>query len=98
MTFPVADWRSGAVASDVDGRGVDAEFAAQFGNGDSYGETLAFIVVHRGVVVAERYASTVDPTTKLISWSMAKSITDALVGMCAKDGLLALDERARVSV
>ena len=98
MTFPVADWRSGAVASDVDGRGVDAEFAAQFGNSDLYGETLAFIVVHRGVVVAERYASTVDPTTRLISWSMAKSITDALVGMCVKDGLLALDEPARISV
>ena len=73
-----------------------SEFAAQFGNGDSYGETLAFIVVHRGVVVAERYVSTVDPTTKLISWSMAKSITDALVGMCVKDGILSVEERAAV--
>ena len=72
------------------------------------GLTLALVAVHRGQVVAERYGrqpdtafgpgSDVAADTTLISWSMAKSITDALVGMCVKDGLLALDERARISV
>lgn len=50
--------------------------------------TLAIVVQHRGEVVAEAYANGVTPNTTLISWSMAKSITHALVGMAQMDGLL----------
>ena len=50
--------------------------------------TLAVVVQHRGEVVAEAYAEGVTAGTTLISWSMAKSITHALVGMAQMDGLL----------
>ncbi len=50
--------------------------------------TLAIVVQHRGEVVAEAYADGVTADTTLISWSMAKSITHALVGMAQMDGLL----------
>ena len=50
--------------------------------------TLAVVVQHRGEVVAEAYADGVKADTTLISWSMAKSITHALVGMAQMDGLL----------
>ena len=50
--------------------------------------TLAVVVQHRGQVVAEAYADGVTADTTLISWSMAKSITHALVGMAQMDGLL----------
>ena len=50
--------------------------------------TLAIVVQHRGEVVAEAYANGVTANTTLISWSMAKSITHALVGMAQMDGLL----------
>ena len=50
--------------------------------------TLAVVVQHRGEVVAEAYADGVTADTTLISWSMAKSITHALVGMAQMDGLL----------
>lgn len=50
--------------------------------------TLAIVVQHRGEVVAEAYANGVTADTTLISWSMAKSITHALVGMAQMDGLL----------
>ena len=50
--------------------------------------TLAVVVQHRGEVVAEAYADGVTAGTTLISWSMAKSITHALVGMAQMDGLL----------
>ena len=96
MTFPGADWESGDVGSDVDGAVVQREFTNQFTDPDHYGTTLAMVAVHRGRVVAERYGTDVTASTKLISWSMAKSITDALVGMCVKDGLLSVEERAAV--
>ena len=69
---------------------------------DSEGRTLACVVSVGGEVVAERYGSTPDtifgpgsPVTRdstLISWSMAKSITHALVGIAQSDGLLSVDE------
>jgi len=58
--------------------------------------TLAVVVQHRGEVVAEAYAGGVTADTTLISWSMAKSITHALVGMAQMDGLL--DVRATTGI
>jgi len=58
------------------------------GSHEETGETLALVVQHRGQVVAEAYADGLTADTTLISWSMAKSITHALVGMAKMDGLL----------
>lgn len=88
MIFPGVDWESGELASDVDDAAVQAEFTGQFTDAARFGETVAMVVVHHGRVVHEHYGESVTTSTPLISWSMAKSITDALVGMCVGDGLL----------
>lgn len=62
----------------------------------SMGETRAVVVMHGGRVIAERYAPGYGPDTRLISWSMAKTVTGLLVGMMIADGRLALDEPAPV--
>lgn len=68
--------------------------------------SFAVVVVHRGRLVAERYADalehfdrpaepiTVD--TPLLSWSMAKSMLHALVGMLVAEDRLELDAPADV--
>ena len=58
--------------------------------------TLAVLAVQEGEVVAERYGDDVDADTTLISWSMAKSITQALVGFAVTDGLLDIHAPAPV--
>ena len=50
--------------------------------------TLAQLVLHKGKIVSEVYSPEVTAETTLISWSMAKSITHALVGIAQMDGLL----------
>jgi len=50
--------------------------------------TLAQLVLHKGEVVSEYYGPEVTAATSLISWSMAKCITHALVGIAQMDGLL----------
>ncbi|MCC2602071.1 serine hydrolase domain-containing protein [Sphingopyxis yananensis] len=55
------------------------------------GDTRALLVLRDGKLVYERYAEGFGPQTKLISWSMAKSITAVLVGILVSDGRLALD-------
>ncbi len=59
-------------------------------------ETRAIVVMHGGRVVAERYAPGYGPDSRLISWSMAKSVTATLIGMMVADGLLVLDDPAPV--
>lgn len=54
--------------------------------------TLAEIVVSGGNIVHEMYGSETNADSTLISWSMAKSITQALVGIAVFDGLLDIDQ------
>lgn len=81
---------------------VDAIFERPLDQGIS----LAMVVLHRGDVIAERYgiqpanvfspAIAVDADTSLPSWSTAKSITHAAVGLLVGDGLIDLDAQAAV--
>ena len=52
------------------------------------GHPFAFVVLHEGKVVAERYGEGITPETQLLSWSMGKSFTNAVAGIMAKDGLV----------
>ncbi len=53
--------------------------------------TLSLVVVHRGDIVLERYAPGVDRTTRTRTWSTAKSIASALIGIAVAQGKLSLD-------
>ena len=69
---------------------VDAAFA------NPAGLTAAFVVVHKGRIVAERYANGAHKDMQLESWSMGKSITGTLVGLLIQQGALRLEDPAAV--
>src|SRR5688500_4333407 len=69
---------------------VDAAFASP------EGYTQAFVVVHDGRIVAERYAHGADKDTQLESWSMGKSIAGTWIGMLIHQGVLKLEDPAPV--
>lgn len=54
--------------------------------------TRAVVVLWRGRVVAERYAEGITADTPLAGWSLAKSVTNALVGILVRQGKLDLHE------
>ena len=58
---------------------------------DGLAATQALLVMAGGEVVLERYGAGVTPHTTLVSWSMAKSVTQALVGLLVADGRLDID-------
>jgi CubicO group peptidase (beta-lactamase class C family) len=82
--------------ADVDVATVDDVVRRLLAHTPELGVTLAVLAVHRGEVVAEGYGPDTDETTPLISWSMAKSITHAAVGVLVRDGRLELDVPAPV--
>ncbi len=54
-------------------------------------ETTAFLVVHDGRLVAERYLGGHDADSLQNTFSVSKSVASALVGLAARDGSLELD-------
>lgn len=55
------------------------------------GATQALLVMRDGKLIVERYGEGIGPETKLLSRSIGKTVTAALVGLMVSDGRLALD-------
>ncbi|MFO1261399.1 MAG: serine hydrolase [Sphingomonadaceae bacterium] len=73
-----------------------ADAAEGLFDADASGTTQAFILMRDGKIVAERYGEGIKPDTKLLSRSVAKTVTAALIGLMVSDGRLALDSPAPV--
>jgi CubicO group peptidase (beta-lactamase class C family) len=103
LPWPDDDWPTGSVPDGVD---VSALVDEMIDDPSRFGKTYAVVVVHQGRVVFERYhgafehidrpADVITATTPLLSWSMAKSMLHAVVGVLVGEGRLDIDERAPV--
>jgi CubicO group peptidase (beta-lactamase class C family) len=97
IAWPTQDWPEGDLC-DVERATfdtlVDEAFAGKVT--PTLGETHALLVVQGGRITFERYGEGFDAASTHHSWSMAKSITQALIGLLVKDGKL--DIRAPADV
>ncbi len=90
LAWPTEAWETAALEDGVDAGALDAviEETMARGVGDVMGETRGMVIIHRGRLVREAYGEGFGPETKQVSWSMAKSVTQALVGRAAALGLI----------
>ncbi|MCH7750221.1 MAG: serine hydrolase [Acidobacteria bacterium] len=92
--WPMGDAPTGAPwPAGIDRAAVTAATDAAFADG---GLTAAFVVVHKGRIIAERYGQGADRDTQLESWSMGKSLTATLLGLLVEEGHLGLHDPAPV--
>jgi CubicO group peptidase (beta-lactamase class C family) len=98
VPWPTEAWPEAEPGADVDaarlrdaGLGVFTERAQA-----TTGRTLALVAVHRGRLVFEQYEDGKGADDTFRSWSMAKSMVHALVGMQVADGKLQLHGPAPV--
>lgn len=70
----------------IDAEGLN-EISEKLMDDDGYnGHAFAFMVVHKGIPVVESYQPEFNAKTRFLSWSMAKSFTNALAGIMVKEG------------
>jgi CubicO group peptidase (beta-lactamase class C family) len=74
---------------------VDAAFAEP--DKENPVNTRAVIVIHNQELVAEKYALGFNQNTRLMGWSMTKTITNAMVGILVKHQKLNVEQLAPVS-
>lgn len=70
--------------------------AATDASSADYAGTRALVVIRDGRLVGESYAAGFSSETRFLSWSMAKSVTSALIGVLVGEGLI--DPRAPAGV
>lgn len=99
VPWPTDEWPTAAPGPDVDAERLAAVAARAFApeSEASHGRTLALLVVHRGRLVLERYAPGKGPADTFPSWSVAKSVLHAAVGVLVGEGRLALHEPAPIA-
>ncbi|MDZ4370140.1 MAG: serine hydrolase [Phenylobacterium sp.] len=98
VPWPTQAWPTGDLPASVDRARFDPLIAEAFDTAvsDRLGKTHAVLLVQGGRVVFERYGSGFGPKDTQPSWSMAKSMTHALVGMLVGDGRLDVHAPAAV--
>jgi CubicO group peptidase (beta-lactamase class C family) len=90
VPWPTEEWPTGPIPEGVDTAALDLLLDRPFGPEPEpeFGESYATVIVHRSRIVVERYGPGVERSTLVGSWSMAKSITHALVGILVDQGRL----------
>jgi CubicO group peptidase (beta-lactamase class C family) len=98
VPWPTEAWPVREPGADVDARRLVSALERAFAQPPpaEIGATHALVVIHRGELVAERYDADNGPDATLPSWSMAKSVLFALVGILVRDGRLRIDAAADV--
>lgn len=92
VPWPTQEWETASLPGDVDRAAYDLAVTEAFaGPHPLMGETRAVVVVQGGRIVFERYAEGYTRDTRLISWSVAKSVTHGLVGAAVLQGRIGID-------
>jgi CubicO group peptidase (beta-lactamase class C family) len=89
---PEHDWFNQKVASNLEGI-VDSMFLEKLEQ-DGYHQvnTFAALISYDGEIISERYEKQHGPDMRMLSWSMAKTITGLLAGILYDQGKLDLNE------
>ena len=90
-------WPMGNLVVDTIPSGIDMDALKKtmdmaFADTIPFKGTFAAIVVYKGQIVAERFRNDFKPQNKFLSWSMAKSFTNALVGIMVKEGRIDINK------
>ena len=94
LQFPYGDLpQKDTVFSNINYDGLlNAVINAFDKQGDTLKRTRAVVVLYKNQIIAEKYAAGFSKETKLLGWSMTKSITSAVLGVLEKQGKINVNQ------
>jgi CubicO group peptidase (beta-lactamase class C family) len=88
IPWPAGDLLSDTVPSGISIQKLNDMLDLVFEDTVSYKGTFAVTVVYKDQIVAERFRSDLSSKNRFLSWSMAKSFTNAMAGAMVKEGMV----------
>lgn len=96
IPWPAGDLLSDTVPAGIKMHVLNAMLDNVFEDTAAYKGTFAVTVVYKDQIVAERFRDDMGPDNRFLSWSMAKSFTNAMVGTMVKEGLIDINEPVNI--
>lgn len=90
------DWPTGDVEMANTSRTAEVQKGIDISFADPRNFTEAVVVVHKGLIIGERYSPGITKDTLLASWSMGKSLLATLFSRLILDGTYQLDQYAPI--
>ena len=98
LPYPYGDLPQGdTIFSNLDYDKLNEIVNSQINNDTARLEgTSSLLVIYKGQIVAEEYAEGFDKTSKLLGWSMTKSIVSTMYGIMQKKGMIDISKPADI--
>ncbi len=92
IAWPMGDLMADTVPSGINIALLNEALAQAMADTLPFKGTFALLVAYKGQLVAELYRNDFSRDNRFLSWSMAKSFTNALVGLRVKEGKMDLNQ------
>jgi CubicO group peptidase (beta-lactamase class C family) len=86
IAWPAGDLISDTIPTGINMSKLQSAIDQAFADTGSFRGTFGVAVVYKDQLVAERYRKEFTSSTRFLSWSMAKSFTNAMIGILVKEG------------
>ncbi|WP_108867721.1 serine hydrolase domain-containing protein [Aquimarina aquimarini] len=98
LSYPYGELdQKDTVFTNIDYDKVNKTVASIFDlKGEDVQKTRAVLVLYKDQIIAERYTDGIDKNSKLLGWSMTKSIFSTVYGVLQKQGILTVADKAPV--
>ena len=97
IPWPMGNIISDSLPSGIDMQKLETCIEQAFIDTIPYKGTFAVMVVYKGQPIIEKYKEGFSSENRFLSWSMAKSFTNALVGIMVKEGKINIDAPAEIA-
>ncbi len=86
IPWPMGDILPDSISTGIDKQALEEISKKMMSENGYNGNAFAFLVLHKGIPVVETYKPGFNMETRFLSWSMAKSFVNAMIGIMVRDG------------
>ncbi len=99
LAWPMGNLKPDSVIAGIDYDTLNTAINNAFIDVDAESKvyTNGVVVVYNGMIIGEKYAEGFDYNSKMMGWSMAKSVTNAIIGILVNEGKLKVNAPAPIA-